>query len=148
MCLQPGSNLLRNAQVGDAGLTNFFKGLLGFFASESAIAVEELAQSGRYRVPCALNPKGFARGVGNDVDYGRLSFPGFVETAAISGLKVMESGLNMLAGAEAVDAEIYTGAEEEALAQTTNLYGISHATSGANPEVREDGMIAAHLSNA
>jgi hypothetical protein len=66
----------------------------------------------------------------------------------MSGLKVVQSGLDMLAAPEAVDAEIHAGAEEEAFAQTTDLYGIRHAASGTHPEVRENGVIAAHLRNA
>ena len=54
----------------------------------------------------------------------------------------------MLAGAQAVDAEIYTSAEAEALTQTADLYGISHTASRTDSEVREDGMIAAYLGNA
>ena len=60
----------------------------------------------------------------------------------------MQSGLDMLAGAQAVDAEIYASAEAEALAQTADLYGISHAASRTDSEVREDGVIAAYLGNA
>jgi hypothetical protein len=96
----------------------------------------------------SLNPKGVSCPVRDDVDHGRLAFQGGIKTAAISDLKVMQSALDMLAGAQAVDAEIYTSAEAEALTQTADLYGISHTASRTDSEVREDGMIAAYLGNA
>jgi hypothetical protein len=73
---------------------------------------------------------------------------GLVKAAAMTGLKVVQSGLDVLAGAQAVDAEIHAGAEAEVLAQTADLYGVGHAASGTDAEVREDGVIAAHLRHA
>ena len=96
----------------------------------------------------SLDPKGVACGVGDDVDHGRLAMQGLIKAAAMPDLKVMQSGLDMLAGAQAVDAEIHTSAEAEALTQTADLYGISHTASGTDSEVREDGVIAAYLGNA
>jgi hypothetical protein len=43
--LEPGGDLLGDAEVRDRGLAEIFQELLGLFASESAIAVEEPAQS-------------------------------------------------------------------------------------------------------
>ena len=96
----------------------------------------------------SLDPKGVACSVRDDVDHGRLALQGLVKAAAMPDLEVMQSGLDMLAGAQAVDAEIHAGAEAEALAQTADLYGIGHAASGTDSEVREDGVIAAHLGHA
>jgi hypothetical protein len=145
---EPRGDLLGDAEVGNLGLTDLVDELFGFFASEPAIAIKAPVQSDRNMIRCSLDPKRVAFGVGDNVDDRRLALQGLVKEAAMSGLKVMQGGLDMFAGAQAVDAEINAGAEAEALAQTTDLYSISHAASGTDPEVREDGVIAAYLGNA
>jgi hypothetical protein len=48
-----------------------------------------------------FNPKRVACGIGDDVDHGRLALQGLLKAASMSGFEIMQSGLDMLAGAQA-----------------------------------------------
>jgi hypothetical protein len=146
--LKPRKDLLGDAKLGNLSPSDLFQDSLGFFISKPAIAIEEAAQSSWQIGRRSLNPKGVGCRIGDDVDHGRVAFLGVIKATAMPDLKVMQSGLNMLAGAQAINAEIYAGAKPEAVAQTADLYGVGHAASRTDSEVCEDRVIACCLGNA
>jgi hypothetical protein len=66
---------------------------------------------------------------------------------AEAGLELQEDGLDVLAGAQAVDAEVHAIAGEVAGAEVADFDGVGEAAAGLDAEIGEDGVAGVGVGN-
>jgi hypothetical protein len=108
--LAPRIYLLGDSEVWNLRPAQPLQRFLDVISDKAALAVDEVACRGRKPPVCVLDPKRAGDMVRHDLDSWRAILLRLLEEADMACLEIREHGLDVLAGPQAVDAEVDAGA--------------------------------------
>jgi len=116
--------------------------------TESALGRESLAQTGRETFQTVFHPQGLMDGVWHYLNARGAGLTRLCKGGGFGGLKVKKNRLDMLAGSEAIDAEIHAGAGEVSLAKIPDFYVVGKPARRVYAEVSENRLVGRAVFDA
>jgi hypothetical protein len=133
---EPGFGILRNAQPMGGIFKEFFVEGFGVEVGDlETLGIEEAADAGGEFVEVAFDPEPVGFGVGDKVYARGRKALGGGECGAVAAGELEEEGFDMLAGAQAIDAEIRAGAGKLGRGDVADFGAVGHPAGGMDFEV-------------
>lgn len=109
--------------------------------TESALGRESLAQTGRETFQTVFHPQGLMDGVWHYLNARGAGLTRLCKGGGFGGLKVKKNRLDMLAGSEAIDAEIHARAGKVSLTKIPDLHFVGESAGRMHTEVSENRLV-------